>query len=169
MGVNTLIFLSGDVRVQDVADVMGVLLGLPASQETFHWGTPTDVKGVKVQGIKEIPECCHIILEGKMISGEENERFLFHMECSNPKHKLISPRSSPLAIALGLRMCEFFGGEIHYQDCEDDKPNRVFKKPRKNNRPEDGRVWQWFEYEKFRLKPLAKKDIINAKRFACYT
>lgn len=168
MGVDTLIFLPNDVRVSDVGDVIGTLLGLPTFQCYEKWGRYTEVEGVKVEGIKTMPECCHIILEGKMIGGEENWRFLFHMECSSPKYKLIMPRSYPLAIALGLKLCRFFGGKIHFQDCKDDKPNRKFRKPRQNNRPEDGRVWQRFEDEKFNIKPLAKNDITDVEKFACY-
>lgn len=168
MGVDTLIFLPNDVRVRDVGDVIGILLGLPASQQQEKWGRYTEVEGVKVEGIKEMPECCHIILKGKMIDGEENERFLFHMECSDSNRKLIMPRSYPLVIALGLKLCEFFGGEVHYQDCEDEKPNKMFKKSRKYNNPDDGKDWQSFEDEKFKIKPLTKKDINNARKFACY-
>ena len=168
MGVDTLIFLPHDVRVSDVGDVIGILLGLPAHQETFKWGRPTDVEGVKVEGIKDMPECCHIILKGKMINGDENQRFLFHMECSNPNFKLIMPRSYPMAIALGLKLCEFFGGKIHFRDCDDEEPSKVFKKPRRNNGPNDGKDWQLFEDGKLKLKPLNKRDINNAKKFASY-
>lgn len=184
MGVDTRIYLPNDVNVSDVANVIGILAGLkPHKSFLDHRGKSwaTHVKGVEVKP-SPVPELAQIIIRApkgeSLIDGEASYYVGYHFEASRSfagKYgRLLMPRSTPFWIAVGLKLAKFFGGKVVYRDC--DAPckaygtwaNRFFPKPRRNNSPEDSKVWQDFQKAIFRIKPLTKTDLKRAERVASY-
>ena len=169
MGVDVRIMLPGDVRLRDVGNIIGILAGLPI--ETRHikdTDTPyVTVNGVKVEGTVMIPEMAIINLTGKMVDGEERHYATYHYETEDSGVLMIPP-STEFWVAIGIELCKFFGGKIDYNDCDEGKWNRTFKKPRKKNNPQDNSAWAKFQKEILDLKPLTTKDLLRVQKYACY-
>ncbi len=168
MGVDTNIRLPEDVRVRDVAEAIGILAGLKprwADGDENKW---VEVPGAKVEGYKDIPSCANIMLKGKMADGMDEHHVMFHYEPDAPHGgRLLSPRSTPFWIAVGLGLAKFFGGSVCFNDC-DGKVNKRFKKPRRANNPSDGGPWHKFQHEMMAIKPLTAADPEAVRKFAAY-
>lgn len=169
MGVNSHIYLEKDVRVRDVADVMGILAGLKPCKTTFTTGDGwyTQVKGVKVE-TTTFPEMCTILLDGNMVDGEVFHYVNYFFESLFGNYRLLYPKATPFWIAIGVGLCKFFGGKIDYADCDEGNINARWKKPRKSNCPEKDKAWYVFQEEKFNVKPITEKDMIKANKWAGY-
>jgi len=168
MGVNSNIYLPNDVRVRDVADVIGILAGLKPYKRHFGGGSDgwsCGVDGVEIKTTTS-PEMVEIIIRGDLVDGETVH--FVHYFFENGNYRFLYPKATPFWIAIGKRLCKFFGGKIDYADCDAGGINATWKKPRKSNCPEDGRVWYNFEQAKLDLKPITKKDIIEANKWAGY-
>lgn len=173
MGVNTLIYIPNDVWLIDLSEVIGILLGIkPEKSQLTKDAWSVKVKGVSVSGSANVAECAWIKIKQskKLITGNEAISLFYHYECSNdPNYRLIMPRSRPAWIALGLRLIQFFGGLIDFDDSDDIEIDRGYFKPRGRNNPEDGKEWQDYQEAIFNIKPLTKKEIEDAKQYAAYT
>lgn len=169
MGVSTHIMLPNDVRIRDVANVIGILAGLPV--ETVYIkesNTPyAKVDGVKFESSNSFPEMVVIILKGKMIDREEHHHIYYHFENAG-EGVLLNPPSTEFWIAIGTGLCKFFGGKIDYSDCDEGKWNKTFKKPRKSNSPERDEPWRKFEKAILDLKPLTIEDLLKVRKNAAY-
>lgn len=143
MGVNTKIYLPLHVRSDHVLQVIGKLAGEP--WEVVFDGNPNK-KGrvdpesptsaendwkIQFQGhhatLKVHPSDMFAEL-GRMLftdaSGEAHAWY-WHAETEEEKWKLLSPGSHALAVSVGKRLIEFFGGEICYADTTDNIDYRV--------------------------------------------
>ena len=176
MGVDTLINTNTRARVKDVADVIGILAGLkpvkePFCQENKGWSTKVD--GVSVNNVVSpcIPECCEIYVEafeGTLIDGETSHRVLWHWETEDPMSHLIMPRSTPFWIAVGVRLCKFFGGTIQYNDCDCTGVDLSFEGSVELEGSGDGKRWYALQQAKLDLPPLTMDNIEAARTFAAY-
>ena len=174
MGVDTYIYLPKDVRVHEVAEVMGILAGLKPKWAGANGSIWAEVKGASVKGIEIIPGAANIYLEAdkgkKFIDGEREHFCMYHYEVGGhySNYVLLSPRSTALWIAIGIGLCKFFGGGIDYNDCDAGGINRRFPRKRKNNSPDDGKAWDLFQKEIMSIKPLSDKDLEKAEELASY-
>ena len=170
MGVNSNIYLDAGVRVRDVADVIGILAGLKPYKSNFSStdGWFTKVDGVKVRSCEYSADMCEIVIKGRLVDGEEVHSVSYFFEHDNGKYRFLYPKATPFWIAIGKGLCKFFGGKIDYADCDEGGINASWKKPRKSNSPSDGRPWYAFEQAKLDLKPITKKDMIKANKWAGY-
>jgi len=176
MGVDTKIMLPGDVRIQDVAEVIGILAGLPKTKFVLQgddgsWAVR--VSGVKVEGIPNLASCAQIYLNAQngtpFVDGEMTHMVMFHYEPGEGSgERLLMPRSTAFWIAMGEKLIEFFGGEQDYNDCDSKDVDISCKKPRKRNNPSDGKPWQDFEKAMWSLKPLTEEEVIQAAKQASY-
>lgn len=171
MSVNCRILLSGDVRLQDVATVMGLLAGLPAESRSLEnrGGTYSYVRvsGVGVSGTYS-PEMAQILLKGPMVDGDTQHSVYYHFEPSGGVGRALMPVSTAFWIAIGKGLVDFFGGTVDYADCDDVRVNYE-RPPQGSNCPEDGRVWQAFEDRIKAVQPLTKKDLArNVKNSGYY-
>lgn len=170
MGVDITLSLPGDVRIRDVADIIGILAGCPITEHTGNYGTFKMVEGVKILGCNEIP-CSEIVFtapKGRtLIDGEDAHTVLFHYEGVKYERSMI-PRSTPFWIAVARRLVDFFGGTLVYQDCGTGRPNYRKPKPRKSNNPEDGKAWHKFQAAKYGVRPLTMADVVAADKWAAY-
>ncbi len=168
MGVDTLIRLPADVRIDDVTTVIGVLSGLPIKKVSLSdgaWGVRVD--GATAEGITNIPSCATIKLHGDLVDGEQDHHVMFHYEPDNDTGRLIMPRSTAFWISVGRRLIRFFGGTLTYSDCAGGIDERA-KKPRKSNNPTDGKPWQDFQQAIVDLKPIEKPELEAADKVASY-
>ena len=165
MGCSTEIRISKDARVDDVAKVIGILSGL-----SVKWDGTADKKarwikvlGASVEGIVNIPSCANIDIDApageELVDGYCRHCAMFHFQPSSTPltHNLMIPPSTAFWIAVGLKLCKFFGGAVKYNDCESLKFERYFKRPRKDNAPSDGKPWNDFQ-----------KDMDRAHKVAAY-
>jgi len=120
MGVDTRITLPGNVRVQEVADVIGILAGLEPRKRRF------DDKSfhVTVPGVKITPTHAPYVVEiqlvpenGALVDGEMYHSVLFFFE-DKGTDKLMNPPSTAFWISIGRNIVNLFGGEIDYNDCD---------------------------------------------------
>lgn len=171
MGVDTSILLPNNVRVRDVADVIGILVGKKAEKQYFNTsgsGWATHVEGVKVKP-SSIPECADINIEGPFSddvipyrNGQVGLYVLYHFE---PEYdgRLLYPRMSNFWVAVGKRLVQFFGGQVDYNDCDAVEINfRRRPKSRKMNAPSDGSSWYDFQERLLKLKPLTRDELERA-------
>lgn len=176
MGVDTKIMLPGDVRIQDVADVIGILAGLPKVKQPLQgdggaWAVR--VNGVRVEGIPNLASCANIYINAQngthFVDGEMTHMVMFHYEPGEGSgERLLMPRSTAFWIAMGEKLVEFFGGEQDFNDCDSKDVDLSCKKPRKSNCPSDGEPWQDFEKAMWDLEPLTEEEVFRASDYASY-
>ena len=169
MGVDALIKLPPDVRIDDVAKVIGVLAGLPIEKQPLDANGTwcIRVNGAKAEGILNIASCATIKIHGKLVDGEEDHHVMFHYEPDDGIDRLIMPRSTAFWISIGKRLIQFFGGKLTYSDCVGGIDEQA-EKPRQSNNPTDGKPWQDFQQEIADLKPITKPELKAANKVASY-
>jgi hypothetical protein len=171
MGVDTRILLPDDVRVDDVAYVMGALAGLKPTMKPILDGEYAIVEGVTIKN-SSVLTCCEIELNGDMVDGENYHRVLYHFEAGRECGRLMLPPSTPFWQEMGKRLVDFFGGKVDLADCDAIDWDVECKKPRESNSPEDGEEWQFFQHEIFNLKPIDLDNPepcvkVNEDEFTC--
>ena len=175
MGVDTRIYLPTTCSVRNVGNVMGAYMGLPVKKQSFrdNTGYYVIVDGVQINGVPDI-SCIAIDLKGKLVDGEEHHHLLFHFETEyqDTPMFLLCPRSTPLWIAIGKKLINFFGGHMVYQDCGDwDDLENIYSQPCKSlryNRPSDGDAWTAFQDKILSIVPLTQDDLNECKKYAAY-
>lgn len=191
MSVSCHIYLPGNVRVKDVMDVMGILVGLPKKKNNLDDngrnlddGDPSwycQVKGVSYR-TTHTSEMISIELVGNFSEAAQGQRMIednpqnsafcyWFFEVSSPheEYRLISCGSTGFWIAVGKGLVKFFGGEVDYNDCDSiDVDFKVKKKINSKVCPSDGVPWQEFQKRKFDLQPLTKEDFQEAQERSAY-
>lgn len=179
MGVDCKITLPNAARIDDVADVIGLLLGCKGTLE------PLDNNGsihLKVAGVEtknsSITGCAEInISNAPLGSGGKsgNRWFFYHFEWSGQNKgdyntgqgRGIMPRSTAINIAMAKELVTFFGGSVDYNDCDDTEVD--FKAPeQKDIRACDGKGWDKFQRRMFAVKQLTKAQITACQKHAAY-
>ena len=164
MGVNCRLYLPENARVRHVANVIGVLSGLPVSRRQFGG---VEVAGVKVRNTVE-PSMAQIKLYGRMIDGEVSHETFYHFE-SDGGSKLMTPKSRPYWVAVCCRLVMFFGGKLIYQDCSySDGDYEVTAKSNAKNQPRGDPQWTDLQDRIASVTPLTMDEIEQAKPFAAY-
>jgi hypothetical protein len=190
MGVNAVIHLPCNVRIKDVADVMGILAGqkIVEKETTFNSFSPPFkyfvVEGVRIEscdarGTGVMTDCANIFLEnltGAALAARsdagENAYAMYNFEPSNPTPsagRLLYPKSTAFWIAIGKGLVDFFGGDIDYSDC--DSKEADFKRKAKSNSencPENDPHYGKQRERMRSLKPLTKADYEACKKHAAY-
>lgn len=164
MGVDCRINLPADVRLSDVAEAIGILLGCKPERHDFDRGGWC----CRVPGAETTPASVDTCAEIKIKPPKGEPRwFLYHFEVEYDG-RLIMPRATDVNIALGRRLVQFFGGRLDYNDCDSTDWNEAYDRPRPRNNPSDGAEWDSFQAEMMELKPLTPTEIKKAKGVASY-
>ena len=173
MGVDTKLTLPGNVRVQDVAKVMGVLAGLKPEQYSIAGskGVFVRVDGATV-GTTHSAYMAEIELSAPdghtLIDGERSHSVLYFFEDEGGR-RLLMPKSTPFWIAVCRGLADFFGGMVDYNDCDDRSVNyRVKFKSNTENQPRTDEPWDEFHLRILNLTPLTKDDLVEMSEFASY-
>ena len=166
MGSDCHVYLPPATRINDVAEVMGILAGNKPRKEPL--GDPEGSWAVRVPTIKaENSSVCGCAEITFWDSNKEQRWAFYHFEPSKTGERLLSVRSTGFWIAIGKRLVDFFGGRMTYNDCgmtEDD-----YQQPHRTDIHEsDGEPWQAFQQRIFDVKPLTKKEIKDAAKLSAY-
>jgi hypothetical protein len=163
MGVNACLTFSPGARVDDVADAIGVLAGLPAVTDNKGFRR---VAGVTVKSTS-VPQSPRILLRGRMVDGSRVHEVMFHYEGCGGRPS-IAPPSTAFWVAVCRRLVGFFGGRLDYNDCDSRTAGYRRPCPRRRNDPQDGAAWQKFEREMDGVRPVTVADVARAGKYAYY-
>lgn len=170
MGIDIRITLPGDVRVDDVARVMGVLAGLPAEQYSLG-SSPSIFVRVKRATVENttFPDMAQIVLSGQMVDGDIAHFVNWHFE-GNGFDRICFPPSTAFWIAVSRGLVDFFGGKVDYQDCDESEVDyqRDYHLSLVSNCPTDGPEWDAFETRILNLTPITAEGLEEARTFAAY-
>ena len=174
MGVDCKITLPANVRLKDVADVIGVAAGFKPEKSPLGSRHPDSwavhVPGVRVSSFNHagLESCAKIELVGETVDGVKYHYAMYHFEYDDGK-RLLNPRSTAFWLGIGHRLVDFFGGSLDYQDCDDsDKDYHVLGKHNRSNQPTDGKDWQDLQERMFAVKPLTKSELKRFDKLAAY-
>lgn len=170
MSINTNIILPGNVRLNNVAKVIGMLFGRPVTKERLDSRTKsyvTNVKDINITSHMSVPQMARISIQQTF----QNYRdFNYHFEYEGNKRLITCPSTSHnIAIARGL--VDFFGGEVIYQDTKRNysvPDYKIKKKSNKLNQPEDGKAWDILQERIYAIKPLGRDALLKYVAFAAY-
>lgn len=152
MSNSTHIKLPHNVRIRDVASVIGRLLGCEAERAPLSGGESwyADVTGVSAVVTAGSAGCAWIEVLRPSASARS---YLYHFEA--PCGRLLMPTACAEAIALGKGLVDFFGGSVDFNDCDSAEDDYV--QPAKTdaeNRPEDGAEWRSLQERIMAVRPM---------------
>lgn len=153
MGIDTVISLPANVRVRDVASVLGRLLGCKAKQVRLNAGTSyTEVSGVTVnQSAAGLESCADI----ECVNVSATRRFLYHFEGPGGRRSIILHGQSNRNMWLAQRLVDFFGGKVDFNDSDRIEVDyEVADKSDAHNHAEDGQDWADLQHRILHLQPL---------------
>lgn len=165
MGVDTHINLSPKARFQDVAIVAAILLGCKPKLEPLGG---TSSFSCRVKGLETKPTVSETMAE-ILITPEYGEiRHLFyHFEFGDDGCKGMAPRATAVNIALGVRLVEFFGGWVDFND--NDESERDFKSDGLSFcNAEDGAEWDALQNAQYELRPITVSEVMQYEKYASY-
>ena len=174
MGVDCKIILPANVRLKDVADVIGVAAGFKPEKSPLGSSHP-DSWAVRVPGVRVssfncqgLESCAKIELVGETMDGVKDHYVMYHFEYDDGQ-RLLAPRSTAFWLGIGHRLVDFFGGSIDYQDCDDSyKDYSVPGKSDELNQPEGGDEWDSLQERMFAVKPLTKEELKRFNKLTAY-
>lgn len=169
MGVNCNISLPANVRVDDVASVMGAAAGCEVRKMLLN-GTDSwavRVLGVDVRGSDTCPGMAVITIHNPTLDSESKHWCYYHFEHRGGR-RLLSPKSTAFWIAVGRRLVEFFGGRIDYRNCADVGFLEIPDKPDGLNHAEDGAEWDALQMRIAAVKPITKAEWRSLDAVAAY-
>ncbi len=156
MGIDARVYLPGNVRVEDVASVLGILHGLPCHLEPLTVGDDARVcrvPGANVLGDARIPQMATIVL--RRPNGDAVASFFYHFEGAGGR-RCVSDRATPRTVAAFRALADFFGGRVDANDCDDEEADYVVPDRRdEENHPEDGPEWDALQRRISEVEPLA--------------
>lgn len=111
VGINVEISLPPNVRVDDVAGVIGKAagLGIEVGSEFVGWN-PHEIKIVSMS----TPQLAEIQLQGRMVDTMKNRYIHYHFEGTGGRRVLMPP-STPFWCAIGETLVQFFGGRLRFR------------------------------------------------------
>lgn len=168
MGVDTIIVLPAQVRVDNVAEVIGACIGLEREWMDLDNGARSArVLGIKVSSCANVPTMAMI----EWCGGNEvwpTGSIGYHFEGGGERGgRLLRPRSYPDAITLGHRLVDFFGGIIKYQDY-DGKIDYQQDWKIELCQASDGREWDDLQERIMAIRPITKEEVEQYSAEAAY-
>jgi hypothetical protein len=181
MGVDANLYLKPDIKLDDIVDAIGRILGLEerrfGSDET-DWSYDGVIQyrpALTIMGMSDLA-----IPDGRFTGANLNPRFFFNDsyyevdEEGAQTDKLIRGvsclhfSSSPLRIALMRRLAQIFGGVLEEHDSRGTM--KVFKRPRKRfwNTRHDGEDYIAYKKYLYDIPPLTDEEIEDARESAAY-
>jgi hypothetical protein len=181
MGVDCVVHLPAETRYADVADVLGIALGLPYCR--VELGTRDGSSGwyVDVGGISNTSPCSTKVPSmvvptfkhptgGTLITGETAHSCFYHFEAEDLHgQRLLTARARPVWLAAFRRVVDVFGGSLWDDDFDRRRPPDYQRdKPRDWNDPGDGEPWQQLQADIFAVQPLTRAEIDAMRERAAY-
>lgn len=151
MGVDCTLTIPAPAKLRDVADTIAALLGAPRGLCAISYHTMDD-----------LPECVRIELGSPI-----NFSVLYHYEWDKDGNHGIMPRATARNIALCVALCDFFGGSVDFNDC--DNTDQDYAVPFKSDLHESaGDPWEAFQERRVSVLPLTRKQIDQYESIAAY-
>jgi hypothetical protein len=187
MGVDCRIQIPLDVPIEEVADAMGILAGLPIQTKTIEscgQAIPYPVvQGITYKMYDKTPGMVDILLNKEtvidaLVDGDNMHSVYFH-HCSydEPNGKvcnIMSPPSTSFWCAIGKKLVNFFGGRVIFNDSDYEKGTNVYTSKRHcpvdkwGRIPSDGKPWDKYQAAFAKLSPLSANDLERAGECAAY-
>lgn len=165
MGVDTKIAVPPQVALRDFVVVTNRLLGGDTEWWDLGNGAHAAVSnGLKAEPSMSMPEC--VTISGPTAWGKV--WYLWHWEFGNMGYHGIMPRATPLSIALGRRLVDFFGGWVDYNDCDEHDRDYV-RAARYTYTPSDGEEWEQHQIAMRAVEPLTDEEVLASVADAVYT
>lgn len=165
MGVDTRIKLSPKARLTDVATVAAILLGCKPTLEPLN-GTSSHrcrVKGLETKS-SVVETCADIVIHPEY---GEARHLLYHFEFDDDGSRGILLRAYAVNIALGVRLVEFFGGEVDFNDSDDSERDFTAKGLPFCN-ASDGKEWDTLQKAQYELRPITVSEANQYTKHAAY-
>ena len=163
MGCSTKIYLPPNVRIQDVATVIGILSGDEKKKKYFNEKSLQNefyvtVNNVKFSNCPSHPECAWINIkcQGSVleITYQASGFWMFENDIF-PGWKYLSFGSREYSIKIVKALMEFFGGMADYNDCEGNQMDiEVEPKPDSFNYHKENKDYEAFQEALWNLKPI---------------
>jgi len=157
---STIIYFPADVRIKDVMAVIGILCGCEKTKVHLDGrdGWFTRVGDSPNVSVSNTPTPDYVtICTGPSINGERFRGGYF-FESRNSGRELHCDRD-PFCHIVGIRLIQFFGGQIDFDDCDGCDCDYECPKPRKKNNPSGGESWQAFQKDLMNLLPIREEDL----------
>ena len=174
MGVNCRLLLPGNVRVDDVAMVLGKLAGLPAEEYSLGSGSVH----CRVNGASVVQTGAVTMVEIQLFSppsvrhlvdGDTSHTAYYHFESGHGSSRLMMPPSTSFWIAACRGLCDFFGGKLDHKDCDDiELDYEVRAKSDVANQPGDGEPYNRLSRRIIDLPALTKDEIERWRETSAY-
>lgn len=170
MGVDCKITLPANVRIDDVAKVIGISAGCPKEKRPLGPSYPNSfsihVKNIAYDILQTMPQAPTIVINQDCVDGLKHH-VMFFFEYKGKR--LLNPRSTAFWIAVAHRLVDFFGGSIDYRDCDDVEVD--YERPEKSNAencPEGGNDWDVFQERLWALEPMTTEEMKRFEAVAAY-
>lgn len=179
MGSNCNVWLPTDVTGNRVAEVVGILAGLPSKK----YVSSRDAWWAEVVGAEEKPTSVstmsdivlHARGEGTLVDGESGHFAHLHY-CSRRDGRIyncFAPKSTPFWCAVAVGLAKWFGGTVEFNDCGGGRKNvRTFKRSCPVDKhgliPDDGEPWNKYHGELLALKAVTEKEIRAVAKLSAY-
>ena len=166
--VSALISLPEGSRVCDVANVIGVLSGLPVDKGCGPSGPCWYVPGVSI-GFTYPPEGAEIEIRGHLVGGSKVQTAIYwfdHPRGMNLSH-FISTISTPYWLAVGHGLIKAFGGRIKFRS---DMPcgHMAYPKPKYLTELALADPYRSYQEELYAAKPITAEQIKEMRSYAAY-
>lgn len=168
MGVDTRITLHPSARLRDVTDALGILAGLEPELHPLSIGAlAVRVPGAVCKSYDGLglAACAQIILtapEGRLlVDGDESHYVMYHFEWEGTEvhgARGLLPPSTPFWVAAGIKLVDFFGGHIDFNDCDTIDVDHVA--PPSALPAVDGPDWQDYQHAIAAIEPITRDDMI---------
>lgn len=161
MGADCDVELPPYVRIQDVGDVLSIASGGDWTMRTLDWGhyVKTDAQLIHTH----TPEMVIILLPKTIdrefggLNGAHEAHYFFESE-KKAGWKTIILRSTAFWIPVAMRLVDFFGGSVDFND--NDSIAVDYSQPAKYKRsPSKGNAWDQFQAAKAEVTPISLKDM----------
>lgn len=165
MSVDCHVYLPAPARVDDVAEVLGLLFGCPMVAEQRKNFLYEYVPGARVVVCPEIVTMVSIYVEPPNTARARH--WFYHFEGDALGRHLLSQRARPSSIAAGVALVDFFGGVVDMNDC-DDEHNDYSAPAREDIHAVSDPEYHNLRHRMREVQPLTKQDLDQYRARAAY-
>ena len=166
--VSALISLPEGSRVCDVANVIGVLSGLPVDKGCGPSGPCWYVPGVSVS-LTCSPGGADIEIMGRLVDGLRfhGVTYWFDYPSGSNMPRIMSPPSTPYWLAVGQGLIKAFGGRIKFRS---DMPcgHMAFPTPYSLIESASANSYRAYQERLYSIKPITAEQIKEMRSYAAY-
>jgi hypothetical protein len=171
MSVKTDLYLPGDAEIRDVADVAAILLGHEPKMKPLGGGFDSEyveVEGVNVHGFKDLPGFAEIDIEPTEDMEHGRSIFFSYEVEGRPGERLAVLSADAEGIALFVKLAEFFGGTVDFNDCDDSEEDLKKPRPRGGNGTYEDGAFDRMQRRKMNVRSMSYSFVRSFEEQASY-